>query len=279
MSRTSRGWRFLDLIFLGYLLALSALVVAFRSRAPRWPALVGGHALAGLGVAALATWGRPRPLRELYPLLVLPFAYEEIGWLVHLVWPRFLDPWVQAAEVRLLGAVSNRYLEPLVRPWLTEYCKASYFSYYLMVPVPALWLYMRGERQECCRFLTRVSLALCASYLLFVLVPVAGPRFFLPPVELRGYWITRLQDALTAMGALKGGAMPSSHVAVAFVFRDWASHRLPRLRPLWTFAALSLAASAVYTHDHYLLDVVAGALLGLAVPRLSRRGEERWPCA
>jgi len=278
VTLNSVRWRFLDLLILWYLLVLSLLILALRARVPNCWAFLGAHVLAGAALSALAWHRRPQFLWRLYPLLILPFAYEETGLLVHLVWPRFLDPQIQDLELRLLGVIPNLYLERFVHPWLTEYCKASYFSYYLMVPIPALWLFWRGEAVECCRFLTRVSLALCTSYLLFVLVPVAGPRFALPPVDLRGYWITRLQDGLTRMGALRGGAMPSSHVAVAFVFWDWARARFPRWSALWLFAVLSLGASAIYTHDHYLSDVVAGALLGLAVPHLSLRGERRWPC-
>jgi len=60
-------------------------------------------------------------------------------------------------------------------------------------------------------------------------------------------------------------SMPSAHTSMAMVGAATMAVIVPELEVLWWLVALSLAASRVMLGMHYLADVVAGALLGLAV--------------
>ena len=63
----------------------------------------------------------------------------------------------------------------------------------------------------------------------------------------------------------RSASLPSTHAASSFAAASAMSHVFPELRvPLWIAAAL-VAFSRVYVGVHYPLDVVAGALLGIAV--------------
>lgn len=65
--------------------------------------------------------------------------------------------------------------------------------------------------------------------------------------------------------------LPSLHVAMAVVcaisYSHVASSNATILIWLW---AISIAVSTLYTHQHYLVDVVAGTVLGLFVATLNR---------
>jgi membrane-associated phospholipid phosphatase len=61
------------------------------------------------------------------------------------------------------------------------------------------------------------------------------------------------------------GSFPSGHASVAFAAATAVAAHCPRLRlPLFALAAL-VAASRVYLGVHFVLDVVAGAALGVTI--------------
>jgi membrane-associated phospholipid phosphatase len=60
----------------------------------------------------------------------------------------------------------------------------------------------------------------------------------------------------------RGQSFPSGHAAVAAGLAIALSHRFPRGRWLFLFAAATAAASRVIVHAHFLTDVAAGAMLG-----------------
>ena len=65
-----------------------------------------------------------------------------------------------------------------------------------------------------------------------------------------------------------GLGIPSSHVAVAFGAAAMLGRLFPRARPVWYGLAAGCAFSRVAAHAHFLSDVTAAAILGLAVAGL-----------
>jgi membrane-associated phospholipid phosphatase len=66
----------------------------------------------------------------------------------------------------------------------------------------------------------------------------------------------------------RGLGFPSSHAVVAFAAAAILSRMFPRARVVWYAAAVGCAASRLLAHAHYLSDVVAAALIGIAVASL-----------
>jgi membrane-associated phospholipid phosphatase len=128
----------------------------------------------------------------------------------------------------------------------------------IYVPINLIpWLTER--REDLRRYAVAFALACCVSFIVFVLVPVRGPR---PPVvEASGmYWLLQRYD-----GPLN--SMPSLHAALLVLTlchgRRILGGELPRgagaLAVVW--AGLILY-STLATKQHYALDIVAGGLLG-----------------
>jgi undecaprenyl-diphosphatase len=66
-------------------------------------------------------------------------------------------------------------------------------------------------------------------------------------------------------------SFPSGHAAAAFAFATGVGHLMPREAvPLHGLAAL-VAYSRVHTGVHYPADVVAGAVVGVAMAQLTAR--------
>ena len=62
-----------------------------------------------------------------------------------------------------------------------------------------------------------------------------------------------------------GNAFPSAHLMLAFAVLVFVFRYFPRFAPWLLFCVLLMGAGAVYDGYHYAVDVVAGALLGMAV--------------
>ncbi|MEO7038415.1 MAG: phosphatase PAP2 family protein [Gemmatimonadaceae bacterium] len=63
----------------------------------------------------------------------------------------------------------------------------------------------------------------------------------------------------------RGLGFPSSHAVVAFAAAAILARMFPRAKWVFYFAAVGCAVSRLLAHAHYLSDVVAGALIGIAV--------------
>ena len=120
---------------------------------------------------------------------------------------------------------------------------------------------------------TRESFRALAAGAIAAIV-IAGACFLLLPAEL-GFAAPRVEGPFRAIFTasdavnLDYNLVPSLHVALAtlclLAFRPAASLPVRIALAAW---GLALAASTLLTHQHHLLDVVAGAALALGVRRL-----------
>jgi len=65
-----------------------------------------------------------------------------------------------------------------------------------------------------------------------------------------------------------GNAFPSAHIMLAFTVLVFVFRYFPRLAPWLLLCVLLMCLGAVYDGYHYSIDVMAGALLGLAAGAL-----------
>jgi membrane-associated phospholipid phosphatase len=75
-------------------------------------------------------------------------------------------------------------------------------------------------------------------------------------------------------------SFPSGHTATAFAGASMLSYFVPRAAPVFYVLAAAIAYSRLYVGVHFPLDVVAGAVIGVATALLLlaaiRRRSARW---
>lgn len=270
-----------DIALFVYLGFLTVSILLFNHRLPNWGWFLVFHGALVAFVLLLAKTLKDAPegwrglLRWGYPILLFTFLYEETGYLVHLFFDGWQDSRLITFEYRLTGTIPSVWLAQRARPWLSEIFMAGYFSYYFIIPLGALLLWARRETVSFQLLILAVCIGFFISYAGFLFYPLEGPRYAIPhlhPGTVEGPFFVKLVKFVIDKGAIHGGCMPSSHVAVAVI----VLLALYRRAHLWFWALLpwvmGLAVGTVYGRFHYVSDVVAG----LAIAPLSFAIAKRW---
>jgi membrane-associated phospholipid phosphatase len=176
-------------------------------------------------------------------------------------------------------------------------CGLTYFLFLPEVFGFAFFLFFRSQRRML-ELSVGFLLVNLVGWTIWVLYPVAPPWYAdLHPSVGRIFDAPANAAALERVDALLGvpyfrsfyarsayvfGALPSLHVAYAVLVArvTWALGG--GLRVLTSAFAVVIAFAAVYLRHHYILDVLAGAVLGVLVAAVvSRRpvGERSWELA
>ena len=145
-----------------------------------------------------------------------------------------------------------------------------YFSLYLLLTTA--WL--AKSRRQLWRYAAGMIAMGAIAFPIFVLWPVAGPR---PAEPASGFGAAAHALLLRIDGPLN--SFPSLHVALAVYAVAFVAHVLDddetKARavtvPLLSAWAMAIAFATLATKQHYFVDVVAGAALGLAAAAIAFR--------
>lgn len=241
-------------------------------------ALHGGLALFVWFVPPLLRGSRHIALRllgEIYLPLIFPLFYAEMEYLGVIYFPfeNSLDPALIRLEQWLFGfQPSLEWSRAWPWPWFHELMEFAYFTYYFLAAA-YVWLLMRAPglapepRWDALRdFVRDLSVTMLICYTFYTLFPAWGPKYFrLGHIEVGGGPFTAIMRHIHENGAILGAAFPSSHVAASLVpwWHTWI--RFPRHRWWMTTLFVLLCMSTVYNRYHYVVDVIAGLLLGALV--------------
>ena len=177
-------------------------------------------------------------------------------------------------------------------PVVSELLHFGYVSYYPIILLTTLFYFFhRYEEFERCAFIIMASFFI--YYVMFDIFPVAGPTYYYKAVGLdeitkgvfphlgdyfnfhheslvlpgygKGVFYKLVADA-QASGERPTAAFPSSHVGMSTIcmlllFHLRQKRLLLVLLPVYVF----LCAATVYIQAHYLVDVFAGWVSGVAV--------------
>jgi membrane-associated phospholipid phosphatase len=277
-----------DIIAVAFLLVLAAAIALFGGFNPyRWW-YVAADIAAAITVAALAfVFGdtRVRGLRFVRHWYLAPVWFlcyhQTSGPFVHLLWSRSFDSAVLNLESSVFGLLPSIWVQRLFSPALTEIMMLGYYTYFLQLITVAAVLYFFIRRMKPFHeTVAAASLAYFASYATFVLIPVASPRFSLPPMHYEGLLLTGPMRAFIEHAGNVGGAFPSSHVAVAVVCVVFGLRYHRPTGRLMLATSILLTLGTIYGSYHYVADVAAGLLYGAlacaAAPPLVRWFESRY---
>jgi len=205
-----------------------------------------------------------RRLRDLLPLLLGPFLYVELRWLIPGVGRPHADALVLVWEHWLFGGNPSATWAPSM-PWtaLSEFLHFAYASYYGLVLVPPIVLYARGRREAFAATMLALTLVYGACFTTYLLFPVDGPRYLVGPANAPHGPVRAFVLHLLEAGSSRGTAFPSSHVAASVVASLCALAFQRRLGIVVSVLTLGLALGTVYGGFHYGVDALAGAVVGI----------------
>jgi membrane-associated phospholipid phosphatase len=243
------------------------------------------YAVPVIAVAAACLWMRRTRigglLADWLPLPFVVFTYEMLHRVVPLCWKGTIDARLAAIDRALLGGDAAVLLEPIVSPPLTFLMACFYASYYPILIGLALWFLARRRRQAFREFVAGVIGSLFLGFLGYLFLPAIGPHAWFPAstwhVALEGDFIGPAIRTLNANhhGEFPRDVFPSLHTANAVTALLVAHLHDRRAFRFYLVPCLGLIAATVYLRWHYVVDLVAGAVLAIVwqafVPRLVAR--------
>ena len=260
-----------DRLTLAYLVFSTTLIAVCSQNISRWATLLPIHFGLMAMIIGLAQ-ARARNVRGLnllshwYPTLLFLFFFEEIGLIVHAIFPGWFDDILIKADYAMFGAHPTVWIEQFSGYWLNEYMQLVYTSYFLLTIGLGAYLWLRGRRKEFAVFIASTCAAYYLCYVIFVLFPIESPHHtlrHLQQVELTGGPITAFINLIEKHGRVHGGAFPSAHVAGSMVVLI-SAWRFARKIGYWlTPLVLSICVATVYGRYHYVMDVIAGILMAV----------------
>jgi membrane-associated phospholipid phosphatase len=209
------------------------------------------------------------------PVIFFWWAYMWSGHMLRAFHPPTFtyDPQIIAFEEKWFGQPSLWWARKGT-PWVTDLMQFFYFTYFFYTFGLGLYLHAHQRIDDFQAMTFATAFGYLISYTFFAITPAKGPRWalieagLLSPSEQRqkGYVFTKLVEAIMYDDvAHKGGAMPSAHSSTAVVFLFWCWY-------IWGWEGGMLALiiacgmwlGAIYGRYHYALDIIVGALLGVA---------------
>ncbi|MBI3184600.1 MAG: phosphatase PAP2 family protein [Myxococcales bacterium] len=155
-------------------------------------------------------------------------------------------------------------LEAIVSRPLSEWLTFCYAFYAPIFPLCFAVLYAKPSPGPFRELSFALCLTLAIGYVGYTLVPAIGPVFTQEfSVSLEGYYSGWMREKLLDRFRVPRDCFPSLHTAVSLVFL-WACWRHAR-RLFWAllpFVGL-IPFACVYLRYHYVVDVLAGALLAI----------------
>jgi len=203
-------------------------------------------------LSALAVWAE-RPGGGLHRRRVL--LAITVGYLIFLATYIPLNDWSIGRPAHTLCLPGEERL-----PFIPEF----EFIYILVYPLPLLMVFRLPHARRLLQAAVAFALILVAAYATYIVFPVIliRPDF---SSDTLAKWLLAWEYQDPAYNNF-----PSLHVALAWLV--FFSCRTGRLRPLWLAGmAAAISISTIFVKQHYLADIVYGALLAWGAWSWSRR--------
>jgi membrane-associated phospholipid phosphatase len=273
-----------DFVSITFLFFLIALNLIFAGRVTQWLALVGINLAVILLIFFLA-WGAEEKksrlltgLHRWYCYLIILFIFKEIYLMVHPIHPADYDQVFIAIDRWVFGVNPTQWLAQFAHPLVTEILQIAYFSYYILFIILGVELYRRYAIEDFDKAAFLIVYGFYLSYLGYFSLPGVGPRFTLHDfslleTELPGILITNFLRSIInagesipqvrdhAIDLVQRDVFPSGHAQLTIIVMALAFRY--RLKARWILLTLGslLIVATVYLRYHYVVDLVAGALL------------------
>jgi membrane-associated phospholipid phosphatase len=266
---------------------LSLVCLILHERIPDWGMIVTAS-VAAIAVACLlayasrATGSRALEcVHDWAAFAMVVFTYKQIYFMIGPIHHgRDYDNLLMAIDRALFRVNPTQWLAGFSNPLLTEVLQIAYSLFYVFFIAVGLELYLKRDLLQFRWFRFTVVYGFLLSYVGYFFLPAAGPRFTLHDfsrieTELPGlfftpalrwfvnYWESIPSGAsnVVALACAQRDVFPSGHTMMTLVAIILAYRFRLKVRPYVLGMGILLMTATVYLRYHYVIDVVAGALL------------------
>ena len=273
-----------DFVSIAFLVFLTVLNLVFHARVEEWFILTIINLATIIAIMFLARGAEEKKTSLLiglhrwycYPIIILIF--KEIYRMVHPIHPTDYDQLLIAIDRWMFGVNPTQWIGQFAYPLLTEILQIAYFSYYILFIILGVELYRRYAIQDFDKVAFMIVYGFYLSYLGYFVLPGVGPRFTLHDfssleTDLPGVWLTPFlrsiinagesipQSHIDAVNLVQRDIFPSGHTQLTIIVMTLGFRYKTRAR--WLLLALGslLIVATVYLRYHYVVDLIAGALV------------------
>lgn len=221
--------------------------------------------------------------RMILPFLLCIAVYTNLHDTVRFVNPHDIQDKLVAIEGWIFGGQPVVWAERYITPARTELFSFLYANFFLVAPSVVTILWFSGKRVQAREALLGIILCFYTGYLLYIIFPAAPPRLYLESlhyfrVDLHGWLITDFQKSLINMmpNHASRAAFPSLHAGVSCVSLYYAWRHCRWFFPILLTFVIGLLLSTVYLRHHYVVDLIAGAMLLPWIMWITPRFDRWW---
>jgi len=213
-----------------------------------------------------------------YCYFIIIFVFKEIYLMIRPIHPIDYDQLFISIDQWMFGVNPTEWMARFANPVLTEILQIAYFSYYILFIVLGVELYRRFAIEDFDKAAFLIVYGFYLSYLGYFALPGVGPRFTLHDfslhgTELPGIFLTDYLRAIINAGesipqthpnpveVVQRDVFPSGHTQLTLIVMTLGlRYKLKARWFLLLFGSLLIVAT-IYLRYHYVIDLVAGALL------------------
>ena len=232
---------------------------------------IAAHVAAILTLLALVRASSPLWLflHHWFVLVYLPLCYKEVPFIVSALRLHSADFKLAGWDMAMWKADPVFWLSQFQNRGLVELLQVAYTLFIPCTIALGILLWVCKSRAEFRYGTFLIAATFLISYLGYLVLPARGPRFMPYAAQhpaLYGLWTFNfLQSLLDSLEGTQFDCFPSGHVAVVIVGCYLARQISPAVFRVFSVFAALIAFSTIYLRYHYVIDVIAGTVLAIAL--------------
>ncbi|MCU0285919.1 MAG: phosphatase PAP2 family protein [Acidobacteria bacterium] len=163
----------------------------------------------------------------------------------------------------LLGVDPTIWFQKWIHPLTTDFFYILYFFYFPMPFFIIIWLYRKKKYNELGEAFLVLMLTYFGAYILYFLVPVQGPRFYmanLHTIPLQGiFFAEHIRTLIDFFEPNKLDAFPSLHMAIVLTTLFICFKQNKKMFYIFLPISVGIMISLLYCRYHYFIDMIVGA--------------------
>jgi len=212
-------------------------------------------------------------IRYLAPIVMYPVLYGMVHEMIAGGRPsdtHLIDDVLLNIDHAIFGLNPIIWLGEHQHPMMTDVLHLAYFSYYFGAPVLLILMFRGNAITDFRRVLAAITIGWYGALVSYALFPALGPQRWMPAElpTLEG-WLPTTQWVQTFLEVNLVPAVrdcvPSMHTGVTLLTLFYARRYQKRFFWIFLFPGIGVIIGTVYTQQHYVTDVLLGALAAIVI--------------